>query len=291
MSSYGEFYPPSNNDNCILDTTFAGSGALSGWTTNVINDMWRGTKFARTASGYTNSVRAGGDSGVLNVGYASNVVVSTFPPSDPITAVGTEMNQTYLRFDTSSLDDDLEITGVKLGLYVTGVNNGYSFSSPALRIFAGITGESDRPTFSSPINISNDNAWFCESAYGCGSGSCSKNEGATDVATFAHSSISTGARNEITLTDGTNLDDGSSTVYEDWVNRTGYTYILVTHNMIADTSSSTICNNYVGAGGDTIPVTLGTGAKLTNVSFSGGTSGNAPYLAINQGKSQFQMII
>jgi len=290
MSTYGEFYPPSNNDNCVLDSTRSGSGLTSGWTTPVLGSFWQAVKFANATA--TNTVNAGGDSGVLTAGIATQLVNTGAPPSDPVLVIGWEANQTYLRFDTSSLDDDLEITGVKLGIYPTVVSNGHSVSSPSLRIFAGITGGSDRPTFSSPINSSNDNSWFCESANGCTSGTCAKNEGATDVGTYAQSSITTGARNEITLTDGTNLGDGSSTVYDDWINKTGYTYILVTHNVIADTSSSTICNNYSTAlGGDPNPVSIGTGAETTSVAFTGGTSGNAPYLAINQGKSRFQMII
>ena len=288
MSTYGEFYPSSNNDNCSLESTnSSGWVALSAVDANVV---WRRAKFGNLTG--ANTVHAGGDSGTHSTGMVSSFVNSGFPPSDPQVVLGMTTSRTYLKFDTSSLEDDLEITGVKLGLYGVTKDNDYSasFGSPSIRIFAGLTGGNDRPTFSSPVNSSNDRNWWCENVAGCGSGTCNLNEGVSDVGTLAQSSFNTSARNEITLTDGTRASDGASTVYEDWINRTGDTYIVVTHNFTVNTSSSTVCNN----SSDTFPATYpstSTGLYNCFCSFSGGTSGNGPYLAINQGKSQFQMII
>ena len=277
MSTYGEFYPSSNNDNCTLDMTKGVTGVPA--STIDQNTIWRQAKFGTSGS---QTVLAGGDSGTHTAGWATTVVNTGFPPPDPISALQIQTRSVFLRFDTSSLDDDLEITGVSLGLYVSAIVNNYSssFGSPTIRIFAGETGGSDRPTFSSPISTSADKNWYCEAAGGCGSSSCNANEGAVDVATIAHSSLSAGARNDISLSSGS---------YNDWINRTGYTYIWVTHNILYNTSSSTVCSN----ANDTVPVSIAnsTAVKTTSVAFVGGTSGNAPYLAINQGKSRFQMVI
>ena len=101
MSSYGEFYPSSNNDNCVLDSVSdVAYATLSGWNT-AVNPIWRGVKFASPAATITNTVNAGGDSGVLSAGVATLFVNTGMPFSDPLFALSYEVNQTYLRFDTS----------------------------------------------------------------------------------------------------------------------------------------------------------------------------------------------
>jgi hypothetical protein len=311
VSIYGEFYPPASDDNCNVETNVvptASGNQLSDLTNSWFSNIWRGSRFHdgadTTGDNFTHRVVSGGASGVHTTGIGSNFVNIGVPPSDPYIGGSPYLilRETYLRFDTSSLDDDLEITGVKLGLYVTAVGNTYGSgmtSNPSLRIFAGL-GSGDRPTFSSPVNISNDNAWDCDNAGGCSSYSastCDGNSGATDVCTVLQSDLSSGSRNEITLTDGTNAQSGSATTYDDWINKTGYTYIYVGHSLWVDSNRK--CQNFYdptapsGEEGATFPtLTEYTyGVETCAVSFNGGTSGNGPYLAINQGKTKFQMII
>lgn len=147
MSTYGEFYPSANDDNCSLY-----SENSTGWislSSLDINTVWRRAKFGNLSG--ANTVHSGGDSGVHSSGVVTQVVNAGAPPSDPQIVLSNRTSRVYLRFDTSSLDDDLEITGVKLGLYGVGKDNDFSssFGSPSLRIFAGLTGGNDRPTFSS----------------------------------------------------------------------------------------------------------------------------------------------
>ena len=283
MSSESTFYTDGTNSNSF--TTQQSS------TLSVNNAAWRNGKFGDTGS--TWSVTSGSSgSFILNTGAIGGY--NSFASS-----YGWSIYTTYLRFDTSSLDDDEEITGAHLSLYTTAITDtaGLGFAQH-IRVFAGLTGGSDRPTFSSPVANTTDFNWYCESAGGCTDVSspftCPINDGARQVGDIFSTSLSVGSRTSHQMT-----DSGNSLT--DWVNRTGYTYIALVHGIwlggSAADGNTYPCNNgvYTFLGTDyylnPAPFTPTSGTETFGCTFAGRTSGNGPTLIINQGKTKFQMII
>ena len=274
MSSESTFYTDGANSNM--------SGSKVDGNGNTSNDTSFGkTKYAPSFSG---------------IAWATDSTLQTGAASSKVTAFGTTLYSwsiydMYLRFDTSSLGDDEEITGVQLVLEPTSKfnNTGGGEDFERVRIYAGLTGGSDRPTFSSPPDVAfsgvgtpTDANWTCEDFDGCFGSNC-LNDGATEVGSFTHSDMTTGSRNSIKLTGGS---------LNDWINRTGYTYIYLVHETWRGGDGSggvgtAYCNNATGAA----PYTATGVSKAIGLTWTGGTSGDGPHLIINQGKTRYQMII
>ena len=281
MSSESTFYTDGTNSNSY--TTQASA-------VNTVNDAaWRNGKFGDTGS--TWSAQSGSlGSYVLSTGSsgAKSGIYYTW-----------EIYTTYLRFDTSALDDDEEISGAHLSLYTTAiVNTAGGASHQQIEVYAGLTGGSDRPTFSSLPSTSADFNWYCEGNNGCTDISapftCPVNDGARDVGTIMSDDLSIGSRTTHQISENGSLDD--------WVNRTGYTYITLIHTIWsggnAVDGNNYPCNNgvYTLFGTDYYlnPAPYTPSSATGNhygCTFAGRNSGNGPTLIINQGKSNFQMII
>lgn len=272
MSTESTFYTDSANSNRT------GTKVDSNGNTNN-NTAFGLTKYSPSTTGIT-----WGISPSLQTGIASNKA----------TAFGTTLYSwaiydMYLRFDTSSLDDDEEITGVQLVLEPTSKfnNTGGASNFEKVRIYAGLTGGSDRPTFSSPPAVvegvsTTDANWVCEDLDGCSGSNC-LNDGATEVGSFTHSDMTTGSRNYITLTGGS---------LNDWINRTGYTYIYLVHETWrGGDGSGGIGTDFCDNSTATAPYTATGLSKAIGLTWTSGTSGDGPHLIINQGKTRYQMII
>ena len=253
-------------------TFYTDSLASQSWTTQAglnsnVDTAWRTTKFITAGWSVTTP---GGTSATISIGGASSVAFGNY---------AFELYTSYLRFDTSALGDDEEITGAHLAFYPTSIFNTTGVGSGFEKIipYAGITGGSDRPTFSSAVSNPTDFNWLCETAAGCSSGTCS-NEGIVHLGDIPHSDLSAGSTNTIAI--------GESTSYNTWVNRTGYTYITLTHAIWAgDESTYHACSHSNEA-----PYTP-SGSQVIGMILKAGTSGDGPKLIINQGKTKFQMII
>tara|TARA_Y100000593_G_scaffold19936_2_gene39974 strand:- start:13660 stop:14439 length:780 start_codon:yes stop_codon:yes gene_type:complete len=150
----------------------------------------------------------------------------------------------YFRFGTgvsgvTGLEDSTDINSVTLRLYVNSITNttGLGTASQKIRIYAGITGGSDRPSHS--VNPTNPDDWniYCETHAGCGSGTCNVNEGLVLIKTVNHSDLTTGQYNDISL------DSGSGTDFVDWCDRDNFTYMYAIHETwFGDTSTHDACN-------------------------------------------------
>jgi hypothetical protein len=275
-----------NNDMCALGYTKArGFGETD-------DQLWRNMKFAQT--GTTVTVGPGGTGAVGAIGVLNQYAT---------TGLGIIQNiDSYYRWDTSSLDASEDVTAVTFNIWMrdtpASTLSGFS-GTESLMIYGGLTGGSDRPDFSSPLSSTADLNWYCESAKGCSSTTCNENGGATLLATAALSGIPSGTTGSptahtITLSAGTNADTGSATLFNDWINRSGYTYLYITTNTIYNTSSSSTCSNTA----DTKLWTLGASALTVNWYSWGGAGGGAtdmskaPQLAVTQAETKrFQMII
>jgi hypothetical protein len=281
MSSESTFYTDGTNSNSF--TTQASA-------VNTVNDAaWRNGKFGDTGSTWSATSGSSG-SYLLNTGSVGSKSGSYY---------AWEIYTTYLRFDTSALDDDEEITGAHLSLYTTAITNTAGMTSnQTIEVYAGLTGGSDRPTFSSLPSTSADFNWYCEGNNGCTDISspftCPVNDGARDVGTILSNDLSIGSRTTHQLADNGSLDD--------WVNRTGYTYITLIHDIwgggLAADGTNYPCNNgvYTLLGTDyylnPAPYTPSSASgNAYGCTFAGRNSGNGPTLIINQGKTRYQMII
>ena len=280
------FQIDNNNDMCILSILKARGFGESD------DALWRKVKFG--LSGTTVAVGAGGTGATGAIGVQWQYATTGLGIFQGI--------DSYMRWDTSSLSDSEEITGVQLGLYVrdtvSQTFSGFS-GTPSLLIYAGLTGGSDRPDFSAPVSGTDDKNFYCEDSGGCSSASCNANAGATLVGTIALSALSSGTSgsptlNTITLNAGTD-SGGSATLFNEWVNRTGYTYLYITTNLAYDTSSSTVCSN----ANDTKLVNMSSTSLMSTQWYSWGAAGGgtsdfsrAPLLNVSaDATKKFQMII
>jgi hypothetical protein len=106
--------------------------------------IWRSSKFTRSLSDATHN--AVGSFNVYPGGTgAGSINYHTLGAFFQYTNVGYYMvvktSSVFLRFDTSSLDASMEITGAKLSIYPQALLNTASASSPGLIVLGGITGE------------------------------------------------------------------------------------------------------------------------------------------------------
>ena len=293
MSTETTFYPSAANDMKYLEQS--ATAYTSSDSTSFANTLWRTTKFNTASfnvsgsSGATSTAAVGGSANAQNLGFGANPLVRQY-----IIYTG------LLRFDTSSLDDTKDITGAQLGLFVPtgGKLTDYDYN---ISIYAGRTGASYRPTFSSPPANPADFNNYCETYAGCSSShSCQNNEGLTGVGTIDLSAVSTNTRNNFSLDDGSYWDHSEDefvdTSYNDWVNRTGYTYIFLIGYWWGGSdpgANSTACsyNDNLATEIPSMPGAGVTNANNTGILYITNTSGNGPTLTINQGKTQFQMVI
>lgn len=305
MSTKYTFQPASGspqNTNQSYESQGLASYATGGGNTIDPDLIWRSSKFTRSLSDATHNAVGSfniypGGTGAGSIKY--HTLGAFFQYTNVGTIMAVKTSSVFLRFDTSSLDASMEITGAKLSIYPQALLNTASASSPGLIVLGGITGGNDRPTFAGGSPASGvgltDRNWYCESAGGCSSASCNANEGASEIGSISHADMSTGSMNDIILSQGTKASDGSSTSFDSWINRSGTTYIWISHNVIYDTSSSTVCSY----GSDTCPITFpartanwGIGTTCSIIA-SGGTTANHITLEVSMAHrdKKFQMII
>lgn len=273
MSVKNTFYADATNEAVQTATAATSYGAEA---------IWLGAKYdtggfsVRTPGALDPNITVGAAAAAQNAGGLGNFYGYTFRSS-------------FLKFDTSALDDNDDITGVKLSLYVNS-HSASGTGNALIRVYAGTTGASGRSTFTDTISNPTDFNFECVSATGCTSGTCTS----TAVTLVREWQFNTGSDEP---TDGQRFELDLRDTYgrfNTWINRTGDTYLYLV-NAGADGVSVGSCRNNDWGGGafspPSIPSGAGTATAQGLVNFKHGTSGDGPQLITSQGKSNFQMII
>tara|TARA_R110002020_G_C16116303_1_gene759987 strand:+ start:147 stop:971 length:825 start_codon:yes stop_codon:yes gene_type:complete len=274
MSVKNTFYADATNEAVQTATAATSFGAEA---------IWLGAKYdtggfsVRTPGPSDPNITVGGAAAAQNAGGLGNFYGYTFRSS-------------FLKFDTSALDDNDDITGVNLSLYINSFTVSPSTSVGLIRVYAGTTGASGRDTFTDTISNPTDFNFECVAATGCTSGTCNS----TAVTLVREWQYSVGSDKP---TAGQRFDLDLRDTYgrfNTWINRTGDTYIYLVVAAADGRSVGSCRNNDWGSGSlspPSIPGSIGTATDQGLVNFKHGTSGDGPQLITSQGKSNFQMII